>query len=182
MQTCRAGGTINDIEAGKGVFPAWHVIDAPSCEAADIGGIEITADSPANLALDVLTEGGNYLAELRSFLQQVVEHYRGGDEAKGGERFMQLVSGLEWFVKVTSVVETLLKVDFAGTSCAGRTLAETIAAMNRILLEIVVSQEQRDWVLLADLLEYELATQLEQWQDIFAMLRQRVADSVEGSC
>jgi hypothetical protein len=112
-----------------------------------------------------------------------VESYRDGDESKGGKLFVELVMGLEWFVKVTSAAETLLQVDFGDTRCAGRTLTETVESLNRVLLEIIVAQEQRDWVLLTDLLEYELAPQLELWQQIFSMLRLRgAANAGESPC
>lgn len=210
MLRCMVDGERHDIEPCEG-DELGNVIGALSCEVAksgrfiaslkvngaeldasferatdlplaEVSGIEITTDSSANLALAALTEGGEYLTELRRFLFHLVELYRGGDEVRGGELFVDLVTGLEWFVKVTAAAEKLLMVDFAGTRCGDRTLAEAVDSLNRVLMEIIVAQEQRDWVLLTDLLEYELAHQLEQWQLIFAMLRQSGANAAERHC
>jgi len=118
---------------------------------------------------------------LRIFLLHAAKLYRSGEEAKGSEVFMELIQGLEWFVKITSTVGLMLKIDFSVTSCAGRTLAESVDSLNRILLEIILAQEQRDLVLLTDLLEYELAPQLILWLEIFTELRSMEADNIGES-
>jgi hypothetical protein len=47
-----------------------------------------------------------------------------------------------------------------------------VDGLNGILMEIIGAQQHSDWVLLTDLLEYELAPQLELWQEIFTTLKQ----------
>src|ERR1039457_3882774 len=126
-----------------------------------------------NAVLEVLSDGSNFIAELRSFISATVEFYRIGNEIKGGEHLLSLIEGLEWVVNLTDRIGTLLKVDFSGTCMDGRTLTESVESLNVLLLEIVTAQEQRDWVLLSDLLEYELEPQLGLWQEVFGMLRKR---------
>lgn len=144
---------------------------------ADISSLEVTTVSSEQLVLEALAEGGSYLVELRNFLIQTTDAYRTGNETKGRELFIELIQGLEWFVKIASTAELQLKVDFAGTICSGQTLSEAVDSLNQILLEIIVAQEQRDWVLLTDLLEYELAPQLELWREIFSLLCKKGADN-----
>jgi hypothetical protein len=179
-------GTLNSEVAKRGRFIAALKVNGEDCALdsencadrtlAEIGRLDVTTESSVDLALETLAEGGNYLGELRSFLLQTADSYRAGDETKGKELFVELINGLEWFVKIALMAELHLQVDFAETFCAGRTLTESVERFNRILLEIIAAQEQRDWVLLTDLLEYELAPQLELWREIFAMLRSRGAD------
>lgn len=132
-----------------------------------------TVSPDGDVVLEVLSDGSNFLAELCSFISITVEQYRTGNEEKGGEYLISLVEGLEWFVNLTGRIGTLLKVDFSETRMDGQTLTESVENLNDILLEIVTAQEQRDWVLLSDLLEYELEPQLGLWQEIFGMLRTR---------
>jgi hypothetical protein len=148
---------------------------------ADISRLKVTTESTEHLTLEFLTDSCNYLCELRRFLLQTVELYRTGDETKGRELFMELIQGLEWLVKIASTTEQLLIIDVAGASCAGPTLTDSVDSLNRILLEIIVAQENQDWVLRTDLLEYELAPQLEQWIEIFTMLQHRDSDFI-GEC
>jgi hypothetical protein len=176
-------GTLNSELAKDGRFIASLMVDGEKVEAgsegstdralAQVSRLDVTTESSENPAREVLAEGCGYLGELHLFLLQTTKLYRSGDETKGREHFMELINGLEWFVKITSTVERLLNIDFSGTICAGRTLTESVDSFNRILLEIIVAQEQRDVVRLTDLLEYELAPQLELWLEIFTMLRNR---------
>jgi hypothetical protein len=76
------------------------------------------------------------------------------------------------FAGLTTITSSALRVDFTA-ACFGRhSLEERVTDLNRILMEIVSCQERRDWVFLADLLAYELAPQLERWQEIYALLHQ----------
>jgi len=139
---------------------------------ADVSQFGVPSDSSEQSLGRLLDEVCCCLDELRIFLWRSAELYRAGDETKGREPFMELIQGLEGFVTTASTLERQLTIDFAGSGCAGQTLAESVDGFNRILREIVVAQEQRDWVLLSDLLEYELAPQLNLWLEHFSMLRQ----------
>lgn len=140
---------------------------------ADVSRFAVPFDTTEHSSRKLLDEVCSCLDELRIFLLRSAELYRAGDETKVRGPFMELIQGLEWFVTTATAAERQLNIDFAGTSCAGQTLAESVDGLNRVLREIVVAQEQRDWVLLSDLLEYELAPQLELWLEIFTMLRHR---------
>lgn len=159
MLNCMIEGTSRDSIAAK--------IDA----RADLSRYDVPAESQEQAAMKMLVDGCRHLDELNRFLLQTSELYRGGDNRKGLECFMQLIDGMEWFAKTAITAEQVLKLDFAGTSCGGRTLTESVETLNGILLEIIAAQEQRDWVLLTDLLEYELAPELKLWLDIFTTLR-----------
>lgn len=139
----------------------------------DVSRLELSCASAKYSSGELLDEVCGCLGELHTVLLRSAKLYRAGDEIRAREPFMELIQGLEWFVTTATTAEQQLKIDFTGTSCAGQTLAESVEGLNRVLLEIVVAQEQRDWVLLSDLLEYELAPQLERWLEIFSMLRQR---------
>jgi hypothetical protein len=95
---------------------------------------------------------------------------------------MELIQGMEWFVRIASTIEAQLKIDFTVTRCAGRTLRESVDGLNGILMEIIGAQQHSDWVLLTDLLEYELAPQLELWQEIFTTLKQDKLMIGRGEC
>jgi len=157
--------------------------DSIGSEVEGLGDIDQLEASAELAAMKVLVDGCGHLDELNRVLLQTAELYRAGDRVKGLELFMKLIDGMEWFVTTAATAEQLLKLDFAGTSCSGQTLTESVETLNGILLEIIVAQERRDWVLLTDLLEYELAPQLKLWLDIFTTLRPRnVGNLGENLC
>jgi hypothetical protein len=163
---------------GNGSMRLNGVADQNSCFLASLkisgespDGSAHSSESIEHQSLDVLAEGCDFLKELHCFLLQTAEFYRAGNEIKGREHFMELINGMECFVNLASSLELQQKIDFAVIRCAGRTLAESVDNLNGVLLDIIAAQEQSDLILLTDLLEYELAPQLELWLEIFTMLR-----------
>ena len=137
-----------------------------------IGTIEVTTGLSAQLAADAIGHADRTLGDLRGRLLQTVELFRSGNDQKGIKNFIELVTGLEWFVGTIGSVGDILQIDFSSPFRDGPPLSQDVDAMNRILLDIIGAQERRDWVLLGDLLEYELEPQMERWQELLVQLRQ----------
>ena len=133
--------------------------------------IEVTTGLSRQLASDALQQGDRCLDELQSTLLQSVEFFRSGNDQKGMKLFIDLVSRLEWFVTTVRSVGDIMGVDFATTLMNGAPLSEEVEGLNRILLDIVGAQERRDWVLLGDLLEYELEPQMERCRNLLGVLQ-----------
>jgi hypothetical protein len=136
--------------------------------------IEVTTGLSTQLASDALQQGYRCLDELQNTLLQSVEFFRSGNDQKGMKLFIDLVSRLEWFVTTVRSVGDIMGVDFTTTLMDGTPLSEEVEGMNRILLDIVGAQERRDWVLLGDLLEYELEPQMERCRDLLGVLQQTI--------
>lgn len=142
---------------------------------ADVSSLEITTDTPANLAVKALVSGQEYIEDLRDFLLKTVDLFRTGDETRGKEYFVESVQGLQWLVRMVGYIGQILRLDFDRITHESCTLGQIVQHLNQICADILGAQEKGDHVLLADLLEYELAPQIAQWREIFAMLKARVA-------
>jgi hypothetical protein len=134
--------------------------------------LEVTTGLSVQLATDALAESDRCLDELRSTLLHSVECFRAGNDQRGINLFIDLVTRLEWFVTTVKSVGDVMQIDFTATLMDGTPLAAEIEGLNQILLDIVGAQERRDWVLLGDLLEYELEPQLERCRELLGVLRQ----------
>jgi hypothetical protein len=136
-----------------------------------VGGAKEQAGEPSMpAAREILVEAVEYTDRLLSTLRQTVILYRMGDARNGADAFVGLVQGLELFTQILAVVETHLRVDFAATPHRGESPAQAVALLNGVFMEVVQAQERRDPVFLADILEYELAPRLVQWQEVFRTL------------
>jgi hypothetical protein len=133
--------------------------------------IDVTTGLCAQLATDALNQCEGQLELLRGTMQQTVELFRSGNDQKGMKYFIELVTGLEWFVSMIGSVGDVAQIDFTTTLMEGSPLSAEVEALNRILLDIIGAQERRDWVLLGDLLEYELEPQMERWREMLDVLR-----------
>jgi len=139
-----------------------------------IDSIEITTESPVCLVGKLLDEGQHYIDGLRAFMMQVAGDYSAGSE-RADRSFTEAVQGLQWFVQMTDFIESTLNLDFQKLLLNGRPVAEYVKSLNGILQEIVTAQEEGDPIMLADLLEYDLAPHLEQWKEIYTLFERELA-------
>jgi len=135
--------------------------------------IEITTDTPSNLAMQTLASGQEYIEDMRDFLLKTVDMFRTGQEQKAKEYFLESVEGLQWLVKMVGYISQILRIDFKSMLYDGASLSKSVDELNQIFLDIISAQEHADSVLIADLLEYELAPQMERWKRIFSSLQER---------
>ncbi len=135
-----------------------------------IGSIEITTESPCDVAGNIIAEGEKFIDGLQDYLVRTAGHYSSGNEC-AGRYFEEGVQGLQWFVQMIGFIEQTLQLDFNQLSLNGKPLAEYVRSLNSIFQEIVNSQENFDPVLLADLLEYDLVPHLEEWKGIFILFQ-----------
>ena len=139
-----------------------------------IGPIEITTESPYRVASNIIAEGVEFIEGLQDYLVRTAGHYSSGDEC-AGRYFNESVQGLQWFVQMIGFIEQTLQLDYDQLLLDGRPVAEYVRSLNSIFLEIVNSQENFDPVLLADILEYDLAPHLEEWKAIFTLFEGELA-------
>ena len=139
-----------------------------------IDSIEITTESPVCLVGKLLDEGEHYIDGLRAYMLQVAGDYSAGSERADGS-FTEAVQGLQWFVQMTDFIECTLNLDFQKLLLNGRPVVEYVKSLNGILQEIVTAQEEGDPIMLADLLEYDLAPHLEQWKEIYTLFERELA-------
>lgn len=133
-----------------------------------IGSIEITTESPLNVARNIIAEGAEYIEGLQDYLVQTAEHYS-LDSERAGRYFSEAVQGLQWFVQMIGFIEQTLKLDFNQLSLNGKPVVEYVRELNSIFLDIVNTKDGFDPVLLADILEYDLVPHMEEWKGIFAL-------------
>jgi len=124
------------------------------------------------LVLDVLNDVIFHATELQRFVPVTAGSFRCGDERRGIEQFIELITGLDWIVKSLDHVGIAKGLDFGTTTWEGEPLTAFAERFCSLLNEIAGAQQRRDWVLLADLLDYELVPFLERWTALFTELKE----------
>ncbi|RNC67275.1 MAG: hypothetical protein ED859_15485 [Desulfuromonadales bacterium] len=128
----------------------------------------------AALITDALNDGSAHATELRQFALETAALFRSGAEQRALGHYIDLLNGFDWLVKALDCTGEALALDFAREQVGGGTLSRFVDDLNALLQETMKAQERKDWVLLADLIEYELAPHLEQWRTVFVSLREKV--------
>ena len=117
-----------------------------------------------------LTEDRAALAALARTVSATGLLFRRGDVAAGRLRLADLVGGIERVPDAARRAALATDQQAVPGSPAARTLASLVADFDALVPDLFSAQERRDWVMLADLLEHELAPQLARWDGLHATL------------
>lgn len=124
----------------------------------DIRELQVTAAAPEALVQEGLVDAVDYLPRLAKGLKDVVNLFQGSRDGEAINLFLEALSGLQWF---QYLVQGLLKYGPLPEAMAG--LADKFAAYNRQLTELLAGWENRDYVLIADVLSYEIIPFIEDF-------------------
>jgi len=128
----------------------------------------------AALIHEVLTDGMAHAVEMQRHAFETAALFRSGGERRALGQYIDFLNGFDSLVQALDYVGRVLGIDFATTSLGEKSITRFVEDLSALLSETMKAQERKDWVLLADLLEYELAPHLESWHQVFTVLGQKV--------
>lgn len=112
-----------------------------------------------------LKTAADYIVKINLGIDTIVDKFNGGLEEVAVDLSVQLIEGLRWLIDSFRLTKELqdrcgVEIDYKNA--------------NDIFFDITEAFENSDYVLISDLLEYELKPITEQWQD-------KLFELVEGS-
>jgi hypothetical protein len=119
--------------------------------------VRIESAPPAAIAAASLAGAAEYASRVRPALREIAGLLRTGELESANELFSQAADAL-------SVLLYALASAAHHLGAVGQPLAAAASAAEPWLAAIVKAQEERDWVRVADYLEFELAPRVEEWQ------------------
>jgi hypothetical protein len=140
-----------------------------------IQDLEVETLPNRQLALHFLATSGHFLQTMAGTLEQVAEMFRVADEREASEHYLHLLESLQLFLQMLELSRQELNLDFETINTQGVNAAVRLDRLAGLVQEMLSSQQQEDWVLLADLLQYDLLAELTAWRRIMPMLAQRAA-------
>ena len=151
---------------------------------ADSSVLSVHTDAALRMTSALLERAMEVLPELANRHRQAAEALRVGD-IEGG--INSTLEATPWWEEITAVCDNaglLHGIDFASDEWkpTGDTIASAVERLREQLGEFREAAEAQDYVLLADLLEYELAPMADEWQTICARFLQLLQErfSMEG--
>ncbi|KXG76342.1 hypothetical protein [Thermotalea metallivorans] len=102
---------------------------------------------------EAFNELQNYLYKLTPAIEKTVQYFRGQKEDQGLNLLIPIIDGLHWVIEVVHAAKDWL---------IHYNIMMDENVMNENLREMVSAMEHQDYVLLADVLEYELLPVLQQ--------------------
>jgi len=121
------------------------------------------------VAEKILEDIPNKIDEIIVGLKEAAELYRVADEQEANLNFVKVVTALRDFINFISQLKRVNIVDWDKLE-----LEEDYDKLIKLIDEMLDVQEDEDWILLADLIEYELSPLMESWKGIISKMKDNI--------
>jgi len=138
----------------------------------DIEKLEVQTGDPRQLARSTLFSVAEFLEQLLKELQTTSDLFRMSRDDRSNESYLRSIDGLQVFMHTMETCRRLLGLSYelvtvpSADGFTEKTIAESRRSLFEVLDNMIDAQSDQDFVLLADLLEYELIPTLQDWRQI----------------
>jgi hypothetical protein len=108
-----------------------------------------------------------FLEHMSRAVLKTAELFRMYDETEANEHFVNVLESLRALFQFLDMIQKSIAWDFKTSLYNGQPVLKSWDKLKDIIDELKNIQDEGDWILLADLLEYELAPTLITWSKIF---------------
>lgn len=159
---------VTDVLLNDEVFSELYPHQAEDIAADAISSVEIRSVPFGEMALNIAGELYKVNEIMSNGSRQVARLFREGENDEALELFQDLLDVTRDFISMVGV----LRSEFAPGETAS--FSANVEQISGLLGEMSEVLESEDWILLADLLEYELIPASESWKQIIQSLRETI--------
>jgi len=116
----------------------------------------------------------DHIATMIVNIGKAADSFRVGDDIESQKYFAAVLEGLRWFNYSIDLILAFLKIDSHKEKIGNELISQRIAEVSEIVSSLADSQDNGDWIMLADQLEYELVPSLQKWLKTIPLLKQFV--------
>ncbi len=168
------GRVVTDVFVNNEAFSEIYPHQAEDIEVRDIRRVEIKSVPVEEMVLNITRELSKVIGLMDKGAKRVAELFRQADDGEALEVYQDLLDVTRDFLGIIGVIRSELElkehVEF-------NEAASQISDLFSEMLDVV---ENEDWILLADLLEYEFNPAVERWKAVIAELRNEISGTVRN--
>ena len=135
--------------------------DTLKTSSATVDLLELELAQLKDLLANNLSNAKEYLEKLIPGFQKAADLFRMGNEQEANKFYLQIIDGIDWFSQVVLTI-----INAQQHVLEGQSLAERQKKLNELMGQMLEANKNQDWVLMADLLEYEMVPFYEEWQKV----------------
>ena len=136
--------------------------------------IEIYTGTLMEIAHDSIAEALNYMDRIEAATPALVESFRTYPGAEAFESLRQLCEGLYWLNILFDKLETSFNLKLQEMPIRDSSATDYYQRFISILKQLVESQESGDFILISDLLEYEILQLVPVWREMLNLISEKV--------
>ena len=142
----------------------------------DIQKLEIEIVSVQEIVSKNLENTEQYLEKLLPGIEKAIELFQMEDETEANHFFLNIIDGIDWLSQVLDGVITALNIDIENKKILGKTIQERQTQLINLTQRLVEANKNKDWVLVADLLEYEVLPFYGEWSELIPEFRKMLVN------
>jgi len=164
------GRIVTDVMVNGEPFSEIYPHQAEDVETAEIETVEIVSMPTTEMAVNITRELYKVVTLMDHGARRVAELFRKADDSEALEVYQDLLDVTRDFMGMIGV----LRGEFSlKRNTNFNEAAEELSSLFSEMVEVI---ENEDWILLADLLEYEFIPAVERWKKVVAQLREDIKE------
>lgn len=164
------GRIVTDVMVNGEAFSEIYPHQAEDVDAAEIESVEIVSMPTSEMAVNITRELYKVVTLMDHGARRVAELFRKADDGEALEVYQDLLDVTRDFMGMIGV----LRGEFSLKNSTN--FNESAEELSSLFSEMVEVIENEDWILLADLLEYEFIPAVERWKKVVAQLREDIKE------
>ena len=144
--------------------------EAQRTQISEIATLEVEISTLADMINKNIDNADAYLIRLIPGIEKSVELFRMGNEQEANKFFVKIVDGIDWFSQVLDIILTAKEIS-PDTVFEGKSIQDRRTSLVDLTQQMVDANKNQDWVLLADLLEYEILPYYQEWSNLLPGFR-----------
>ena len=137
---------------------------------SEIETLEVEVSTLSGIIDQNIENADAYLIRLIPGIEKAVELFRTGSEQEANQFFINIIDGMDWLSQALDVILTAKEIS-PDTVIDGKSIQDRRASLVDFTKQMVGANKNKDWVLLADLLEYEILPYYKEWSDFLPQFR-----------
>ncbi|GAB6178054.1 hypothetical protein JCM16814_29450 [Desulfobaculum senezii] len=166
---------VTDVIVNKESFSEIYPHQAEDIPAQEIESVEIKTMAVPEMAVNITRELYKVVQLMAHGGRSVAELFRQADDAEALELYQDLLDVTRDFLGMIGV----LRDEFGLKE--SQELNDSLEEITSLFTEMIEVSENEDWILLADLLEYEFLACVEKWKVVVAKLREDIRHKAKAA-
>ena len=139
--------------------------DTLKTSTASVELLELELALLQDLVANNLNNAKEYLEKLIPGFQKAADLFRMGNEQEANQYYLQVLDGIDWFSQVILTIINAQQNIFEEQS-----LEDRQKKLTNLMAQMLESNKNQDWILMADLLEYEMIPFYKDWQGVLSKI------------
>ncbi len=136
--------------------------------------IKITTMDQKELVIGSIDAAAAFMKELDKGITRATDEIKWGNAVSGFNNFAGYLKGIAGFVQIMEKLSEFLKIDYNNYIFNGKDVQSYFGDLEKILSSILATQLEQDFVLLADVTEFELKPNIEIWIGILGDMKSKL--------